>query len=241
MVEHSTHIRKVVGPIPTSSTNMKNKIIFYIIWLGVLSLVPISLLANTPPVYVLRNSSTIANFVQRFLGLTAFTLLFFQIILGAFMEKWTNKLGGWIFRFHIIEGVIAYILIILHPISFMFFNYFLGRGLDPFYIFTGFCLLCPTRIDFFYTLGRVSFWLLNISVWAGLLRAATPYMRVNWRKFHILNYLVFVLIGIHSIGVGTDVGTPPFSFFHGPALITVGIIIIYKLFVFAKARFANKS
>lgn len=241
MVEHSTHIRKVVGSIPTSSTIMKNKIIFFLIWLGALSLAPISILANTPLPHVFTNYSTTANFIQRLLGLTAFTLLFFQIILGAFMEKWTNKLGGWIFRFHIIEGVIVYTLIILHPLSFMLFNYFARRGLDPFFVFTYLCVLCPTRIDFFETLGRISFWLLNIAVWAGLFRAATPYMRVNWRKFHILNYLAFVLIGIHSIGIGTDIGTPPFSFFHGPALAIVGIIIISRLFVFVKARHVNKS
>ncbi len=216
---------------------MKNKIIFFLVWLGVLSLAPISILSNTPLSRALTNYSTIANFVQRLLGLTAFTLLFFQIVLGAFMEKWTNKLGGWIFRFHIIEGVLVYILIILHPLSFMLFNYFSQRGLDPFTVFIYFCVLCPTRIDFYQTLGRISFWLLNIAVWAGLLRMATPYMRANWKKFHILNYLVFVFIGIHSIGLGSDIGTPPFSFFHGPALAIIGLIIIYKLFVFVKTRF----
>ncbi|QQG41187.1 MAG: hypothetical protein HYV90_03340 [Candidatus Woesebacteria bacterium] len=220
---------------------MKNKILFFLVWLGALSLVPISILSNTPLSRALTNYSTISNFVQRFLGLTAFTLLFFQIVLGAFMEKWTNKFGGWIFRFHIIEGVLIYILIILHPLSFMFFNYFTRHGLDPFFVFTYFCVLCPTRIDFYQTLGRVSFWLINITVWAGLLRATTPYMRVNWRKFHILNYLVFVLIGAHSIGIGTDIGTPPFSFFHGPALAVVGFIIISKIFVFAKTWFARET
>lgn len=150
------------------------------------------------------------------------------------MEFWTNKLGGWIFNFHINEGIAVYALIILHPITFMIFNHFIGKGWDPFFVFTDFCVLCKTNIDLFYTLGRLSFWLLNVSVWAGLLRMSTPFMRVNWRKFHILNYVIFLLIGVHSIGIGTDVGTPPFSFFHGPALAVVTGIIIYKLFIFFK-------
>lgn len=218
---------------------MKNKIIFYTIWLGILSLIPISIFISTPISLVLKSSATITNALQRFLGLTAFTMMFFQIVLGSFMEKWTEKLGGWILNFHITEGVIVYTLIILHPVSFMVFNYLVGHGFNPFFVFVDFCVLCSTRIDFYYTLGRVSFWLLNISVWAGLLRMTTPYMRVNWKKFHILNYLVFILIGIHSIGVGTDVGTSPFSFFHGPALAIVTLIIIYKLFNYAKTQFGR--
>jgi len=214
----------------------KNKIIFYIIWLGVLSLVPISILANTSVSEALKNPATLTNFIQRFLGLTAFTLMFFQVILGSFMSYWTQKLGGWIFNFHILEGVTVYTLIILHPLTFMVFNYFIGHGFNPFFVLVDFCILCSNRIDFYYTLGRTAFWLLNITVWAGLLRVSTPFMRVNWRKFHILNYAVFLIVGLHSIGLGTDVGTPPFSFFHGPALVIVSLIIIYKLFNFFKQR-----
>ena len=213
---------------------MKNKIIFYIVWLGILSLIPITIFIDTPLSLVLKSSATIANTFQRLLGLTAFTLMFFQIVIGSFMNYWTEKFGGWIFNFHITEGIIAYILIILHPVSFVFFNYFAGVGFNPFFVFVDFCVLCSTRKDLYYTLGRISFWLLNISVWAGLLRTTTPFMRVNWRKFHILNYLIFMLIGLHSIGVGTDIGTPPFSFFHGPSLVIVSLIIIFKLFNYIK-------
>lgn len=209
---------------------MKNKIIFYTIWLGVLSLVPISLLSNTSASEVMKSSATITNFTQRFLGLAAFTLMFFQIVLGAFMQKWTERLGGWIFKFHITEGIIVYMLIILHPVSFMLFNYFAGLGLNPFFVFVDFCVLCSTRIDFYYTLGRIAFWLLNISVWAGLLRIATPYMRANWRKFHVLNYLAFLIIGLHGFYLGTDFSPMPYVAFALPAYVIVLGIIIALLF-----------
>ncbi|HKC04728.1 MAG TPA: hypothetical protein VKC54_02560 [Patescibacteria group bacterium] len=208
----------------------KNKIIFYILWLGALSLVPISILSNTSFSEALKVPATFVNFIQRFLGLTAFTLMFFQVILGAFMDFWTEKLGGWVFKFHIMEGITIYTLIVLHPISFMVFNYFIGHGLNPFFVFVDFCILCSTKIDLYYTLGRTAFWLLNISVWAALFRTATPFMRVNWRKFHILNYLVFLIVGLHGFFLGTDFSYMPFIIFAIPAYITVlGIIIFIKL------------
>lgn len=212
------------------------KIIFFAIWFGLLSLVPLTIFKITPISITFATYSTISNVIQRILGLTAFTLLFIQIVLGALMPFWRKTLGDWIFGFHIIEGILIYILILLHPLFFAFFNHFVGlKGTDPFYLFTDVCVLCSSRLEYFVTLGRVSFWLITIAVIAGLFRASTPFLRANWRKFHILNYVVFILIGIHSIVLGTDVGTIPFKYFHGPSLVIVSGIIIYKLVNYFKS------
>ncbi|HET7098945.1 MAG TPA: hypothetical protein VFI61_01775 [Patescibacteria group bacterium] len=214
---------------------MKNKIIFYTLWLLLLSLGPIVVFKNTPSVdLIMKNPTVMFNVVQRIVGLSAFTLLFVQIILGSFMTKLATRFGGWIFSFHIFEGILIYGLIILHPTLFVIFNYFAGHGIDPFYVFTEVCVLCRNRFELFYTLGRVSFWLISISVFAGLFRTATPWLRVNWKKLHVINFLSFILISIHSIGVGTDIGTFPFSFFHGPAIAIISGIIVYKLYKYFK-------
>lgn len=176
----------------------------------------------------MKSSATITNFIQRFLGLAAFTLMFFQIVLGAFMQKWTERLGGWIFKFHIIQGVVIYLLVLLHPFFFILYNYSYGKGFDPFYVFTQICVLCKPP-EIYYSLGRVSFWLINIVVFTALFRSATPYLRVNWRKFHVINYVVFILIGIHGFSNGTDFRIMPFFGFAMAAYLIVVYIIIRKL------------
>lgn len=205
------------------------KIAFYFIWFVLLALGPFTILKNTPLDVLLTGSRIIqVNFIQRVLGLTAFTMLFTQIILGAFMPKWIEKLGGWIFKFHITEGLIAYALVVLHPLMFFLFNYFIYQSLDIFYIFVDICILCKPPIEYFYSLGRLAFWLLTISVSAALFRTATPFMRIHWKKFHMINYLTFLVIWTHSLGVGSDIGTFPFSIFHGPALVIIVWVTIWQ-------------
>lgn len=213
----------------------KFKITFLIVWFLLLLLAPITVFENTSITSLTKSPPVFLNIIQRIIGLLAFTLLFVQIILGSFMSRLVDKLGGWVFSFHIFQGILIYILIILHPSIFVVFNYFVKGGIDPFYVFTDICLLCNNSKEFFYSLGRISFWLITVSVLAGLFRTATPWLRTNWKKLHVLNYVSFILIYLHSIGEGTDIGTPPFTFFHGPAMIIVSIIILSKLIKFVKS------
>ncbi len=207
---------------------MKNKLIFYAIWVLLVSLGPIAVFSNTDLQLVSGNRVLLANFLQRIFGVTAYTMLFIQIILGSFMQKWTERLGGWVLRFHITEGVIVYALIILHPLMFVFLRYFDGGSLDPFYIFTQVCVLCNPITEYYYTLGRIGFWLVTIAVFAGLFRNATPFMRTHWKKFHALNYLTFLLIGVHSFLVGTDFSSTSFFAFAIIAYLAVLYIVVFK-------------
>jgi len=206
----------------------KNKIIFYLIWLALLSLAPITILYNSPLSYILMNKGTIASGIQRLFGLWVFTLMFVQIILGSYMTRWTEKLGGWIFKFHIFEGVLIYFLILVHTFSFAVIRYFMGRGFDPFYIYADVCLLCDKAPEWYYNFGRLAFWSVTIAVFAGLFRTMTPFLRVHWKKFHILNYVAFLLVGAHSFFLGSDIGTFPFSLIHAPSLFIVTGILIFK-------------
>lgn len=212
----------------------KNKLIFYILWILLVSLGPITVLTNSPLATILGYPSSIINVLLRIVGLTAFVLLFVQLILGAFMSHLTQKFGGWLFNFHIVQGIFIYVLVFGHPILYMFHRFMIGMGLDPFFIFTSVCLLCHTKLDFYYTLGRVAFWFVTIGVFAGLFRTATPFLRMHWRKFHILNYFAFLFVGYHSLMLGSDIGTAPFSYFHGPALVIISVILLYKGYLLFK-------
>lgn len=207
----------------------KNKIIFYLIWLLLFSLAPLTIFLNTPLSVITKDYGSIANFTQRLFGLWAFTLMFVQIVLGSFMTRWTEKLGGWIFKFHVIEGISVYFLILVHGTAFVFYNYLLGQGFDPFFVFVDVCVLCGKATQHYYNFGRLAFWFITLAVTAGYFRTATPFLRVHWKKFHILNYVAFLLIGLHSLFLGSDLGKFPFSFFHRPALFIVLLIVTMKL------------
>ena len=206
------------------------KIIFFVILAILLLLVPVTALHTTPLALVLKNNATLTNYIQRVFGLSAFILLFEQLILGAFMDNLTKKLGGWVFRFHVIEGAIVYFLVFLHPLFLIIFNHFIGAGWDPYRVFINACLLCQTPLEYYYTLGIVSFWLLTIAVFAGLFRHANPWLKANWRKLHVLNYVVFLIVGAHGFLIGTDFRTQPFYTFAIMAYaVVVGMVVFIEL------------
>jgi predicted ferric reductase len=206
------------------------KIFFYGVLIVLLLLIPVTLLTVTPPALAFRSPASIANFIQRFFGLTLFTLLFVQLILGAFMDKIEERVGGWVFQFHVIEGVVIYSLALLHPLFFMIFNRYIGSSWNPYFVFVDICLLCKTRVDFYYSLGRISFWLLTITIFAGLFRKATPWLKANWRKLHVLNYVIFLITGLHGFFIGTDFQWQPFySFAIIAYAIVVGVVVFIEI------------
>ncbi|OGM58039.1 hypothetical protein A3A50_02140 [Candidatus Woesebacteria bacterium RIFCSPLOWO2_01_FULL_38_20] len=203
------------------------KIAFFVLWLIVLSVGPITVIKNTPIDQFKTNSLITINFLQRSVGLMAYTMIFFQIILGAFMNKWIEKLGGWIFRFHLNEGALAYLIILSHPLLLVLYN-FKAKGLvDPFYVFTDFCLLCKDKTEYFHTLGRVSFWMVTVAVAAAKFRTH-PLLQRHWRKFHILNYIVFLLVSVHGFLVGSDFRTPPFGYLFPLMIIAATTAFWYR-------------
>ncbi|KKR88379.1 MAG: hypothetical protein UU38_C0008G0003 [Candidatus Wolfebacteria bacterium GW2011_GWB1_41_12] len=205
-----------------------NKLLFYIPWLLVISVGPVTLLRNAPPVSSLSaNQIILINFLQRGAGLLAFSLLFSQIMLGAYMHKLIDKFGAWVFKFHTTEGAFTYSLIFLHPLLFLFLNFKSLGKFDPFYVFTDVCVLCRNTTELFYNFGRVSFWLITVALLAALLRTQ-PWLRNHWRKFHIFNYFAFLLIAVHSRGVGTDVRFVPFVWFYWISITIVVFTIFYK-------------
>lgn len=209
---------------------MKYKLSFFIVWFTILLSGPLALLSVIKNLDFTQYTPQLINVFQRITGLIAFSLLFVQIILSTFMQKWIEKLGAWIFKFHIIEGVFVYGLIIVHPLLFVLFNLKASGVIDPFYVFTDFCLLCSRPIELYYTFGRVAFWLISLAVLARILRAET-WWKENWRKFQFLNYVAFFLVAGHAFFVGTDIDLVPFSYFYWFAIATIVSTLVYKLFL----------
>jgi hypothetical protein len=206
------------------------KAIFFIILAGLLLLVIVTIFWSTPMALAFKNPAHIANTIQRFFGMAAFTFLFVQLFLGAFMSFWTKKLGEWIFNFHVFEGWLVYTLALAHPLFLILFNHFTGIGWDPYRVFINVCLLCQTPLLYYYTLGTISFWLLTFAVFGGIFRWASPWLKAHWRKLHILNYIVFLIVGAHGFLIGTDFRVQPFfSFALVAYALVVGVVIFIEL------------
>jgi DMSO/TMAO reductase YedYZ heme-binding membrane subunit len=55
-------------------------------------------------------------------------------------------------------------------------------------------------------------------------------MRLNWRKLHVLNYLVFLIVGLHGFLVGTDFKVQPYySFAIVAYAIVAGIVLLIEV------------
>ena len=178
------------------------KTIFWIIWLGLVFLGP----------YTISKTIVVSplNLLQRASGVFIFTLLFIQIMLGAYMNKLSSKFGNWILKVHAVQGPIIYLLAIIHPFFLLVFNYKLFHTIDPFYIYTQVCFLCKTKLELFYTFGRLAVWFSIVGVFAA-----------NWRKLHVLNYVVFFLVALHGWFVGSDFRLFPLNFFFWLAIAAV--------------------
>jgi predicted ferric reductase len=171
---------------------------------------------------VVDNDLEIINLLQRLTGLLAFTLLSFQIVLGTMMPKFIEKMGGWIFNFHLTEGLGAWGIMLLHPTLLVFLNYRIeGASLA---LLTFLPRFSPSQ-EIWYSFGKFALILVTIAVLAGYFREK-PLLRKNWRKFHILNYFAFVFVAIHAYFSGTDAWTPPFFWFYWTA---IGVCILALL------------
>lgn len=207
---------------------MNKKTFSILIWLLLVVLAVITPLKEFKFVLASKNQILLLNFLQRIVGVIAFTLLFIQIFLGAFMDKLINKLGHWVFNFHIFNGILLYSLVLLHPAFYMLFLYKLNGVINPFYIYSDLCVLCKGNFEHIYNFGRVALWLITAGIIAAVFRASDPFLKKNWRKFHLLNYFAFFLIAVHAKVLGTDVSTAPFKWIYFFGVATVAFTLIVK-------------
>lgn len=213
------------------------KIAFLLVWLAIIAIGPVTIFLNTTINLqtLFANQPVTINLFQRLAGLVAFSMIFSQIVIGANMQALTQKFGAWVFKLHLAEGAFAYVLVLLHPLLFVLFNFKIRGVFDPFYVFTDLCVLCETSLEYFYNFGRVSFWVLTISILAAKFRTH-PLLRNNWRKFHMLNYLVFFMVSVHAFKLGSDISFQPFSALFWASQVVVAFLVIRRVISVSRAR-----
>lgn len=174
-------------------------------------------------------SIEIINLLQRITGLTAFALLFIQLVVGSNMDYFRSKLGEKALKIHIVNGILTYLFILLHPLLMVLMMYVGYSKLDPFYVFVDICVLCDGIYEYYINFGRLAFLFTTIAVFAGLFRGVNMWMRKNWRKLHILNYFAFYFVSIHSYNIGSDSSDPLFTYIFWTAQIVVLVSVVKKL------------
>ena len=144
------------------------------------------------------------NLLQRITGISAFALITLQIFLST-NRKFT--------KLHMLNGILAYIFIFMHPILMVIYRYLYNSQIDPFYVYVDLCVLCDGPYEFYLNLGRVSFWTITLTVITARLRGNMAFITGkkvgewignNWRKLHLLNYVAFYTVSFHSYNIGTD-------------------------------------
>ena len=198
---------------------------FWTIWIVIIVVPVITILRNTPMSLVTSSPYKLAVFLQSGLGLIVFSLLFIQIILGTFMDKITKFMGTKIVKFHIINGTFTYFLAFLHPVIYLISIYLAGGRPDPYMAFVNACLICKTPRSYFLSMGIISFWFLTTAFLAAILRKLNPWFKKNWKYLHVLNYIAFILIGVHGFFLGKYFKLEPF-FVLSIILYTVIVLLL---------------
>jgi predicted ferric reductase len=137
----------------------------------------------------------------RLAGLTAFTLVSFQVITGPFMHLFKKIYGDNFYLFHAYSGLTVLLFALTHFTLIHLYMHYFG------YTISSFSALYPRP---YIDLGPIALVLLGMTVptaaLAVLILGQKP--RHWWRYIHYANYAVFLLVFMHSTHIGTDVAGP---------------------------------
>lgn len=201
---------------------MQAKYLFILIYLLLLFIPGYAVSQNSG--FTEREGATASTYLfLRLTGLYGFVLIFVQIMLGAYMDFARRIFGPKILNFHMREGIVAYGLILAHPILFLLNTALAG-------VPNALGLLVPqftTTYETYLSFGKFGFILLTLAVFAARFRNAL-FLQKHWRKFHILNYLAFWLIFVHSFNVGSDTRLAIFSWLYPVMAVLVVLSIFYR-------------
>ena len=130
-------------------------------------------------------------------GLAAFTLIAFQVLTGPFMRFGAQLYGPKFFRIHGFMGVFALAFSILHPAIIYWALIASGIGILEF----------SKGYGIAYYLGPLALLLIIITTTTALsaIFFHQPTFQRHWRWIHYANYIIFLLVFLNSITIGSDV------------------------------------
>lgn len=162
-------------------------------------------------------------FVSRAGGIVAYLLLWFSTAWGVMLSA--KGLRGLVskpvsYAVHTITSWLALGFAAVHAVA------LLGDRVIP---FSGAGVLVPFAADYRPFLSGLG----TLSLYLGVLVSATFYWKRlsyrAWRTLHILSYLMFVLVTIHGLMLGTDSGTWIMRTIYLLAAGSVAFLTMYRI------------
>lgn len=132
----------------------------------------------------------------RLAALLAFSLIFIQITTQTFRKIWWRIFNpAKLQKFHEWSGRVSFTLALAHPVLLAAAGFFpVSKIFIP-------QILSEFAYERTMALGTLALYALIISVGAALMRKKIPRI---WRSMHMFNYLVFYLILLHSLRLGSE-------------------------------------
>jgi DMSO/TMAO reductase YedYZ heme-binding membrane subunit len=151
--------------------------------------------------------------VIRTCALLGYLSVFAAIVISAYMRQMVRTFGRPFVQVHHMLSVTGLVLLTLHPLGVAWDYGTLGV----------FVPAVASWVEFLRWGGRAAWYLVGVASLAALLRNS---LRQQWRAFHLLNYLAFLLATVPAILLGNEFG-PVAAKVLGVALalVVVGILI----------------
>lgn len=153
---------------------------------------------------------TLEWYAIRATGTVAYLLLYLSVIIGLYSQvqkKRKKKING-VIELHESLSEWALILVCGH-LGILMIDTFIGfKWTDLFIPFNSAYKTIPMA------LGTISFYFLIITIITSKLRKKIGYLR--WRKLHALNPILYMMVTIHGLWIGTD--------FQGQILAVVNLV-----------------
>ena len=159
----------------------------------------------------------------RLFGLYALVFLWGQIMLGPFMQP-LNRLYGknWLY-FHRTQGLFALLLAFLHP-PILYTAYYVQTGtFNPMLAVEAYA----GDQSMYAYLGMVALLLLLLTVFSAMMMRK-PWMQKHWRKIHLLNYVVFLLVLVHALKLGSEIQVMPMQLLYWLMAVTFLLSVGYR-------------
>ncbi len=133
-------------------------------------------------------------------GLTAFTLVSFQVLTGPYLKLWEKLYGPQFYRFHAFEGIFALLFALLHPSLLL-----VSLAYQKISLFT---FIKAFPIQYYFGPLALTLMLVTVTTAALTILRKVPRFAKTWHWLHLLNYAVFVLAYFHSLTIGSDLVSP---------------------------------
>lgn len=206
------------------------KIFFPIVGAGILAFIlSVSIRANGGLTATFTASGFAFGFnLFKLAGLTAFALIAFQVVIGPFMRFGAQLYGPKFFRIHGFMGISTLVFSILHPVILYWSLIASGIGILEF----------AKNYGIAYYLGPMALFLIIITAATALSAVFfhRPAFRKHWRWIHYANYIIFLLVFLHSMNIGSDITPhesalrPVWWFFFFGTIAGLTYRRVYRLF-----------